>query len=146
VTVEASVPGEEYAAAMLNCRADRRARQAFVDLAIRLAPPGGVVLDFGAGPGIDAKFYASRGLQVCGYDVDPRMRDAFQRGCRDEILAGQVNSWPADYPEFLASTAVPVTGAADLVVANFAPVNLVESPRDLFRAFHALTRRKAASC
>jgi SAM-dependent methyltransferase len=139
MTAGASPTGEEYAAAMLRRRADRRARQAFVDLAIHLAPPGGVILDFGAGPGIDAKLYAARGYRVCGYDVDPQMRDAFQRCCRDEILAGQVNIWPADYAEFLTSTALPVTGAADLVAANFAPMNLVDSPRDLFRAFHALT-------
>jgi SAM-dependent methyltransferase len=133
------VSGERYVAAMMARRSDRRARQAFVDLATEIVAPGAVILDFGAGPGIDAKAFAARGYRVYGYDTDPAMRATFERVCHDEIRRGEVTLWTDDFQTFLASTALPMARAADLVVANFAPLNVVDSPRDVFRAFAALT-------
>ena len=134
-----ALSGERYIAAMTTRRSDCRARRAFLDLAMRLAAPGSVVLDFGAGPGLDARELAAASYRVCGYDIDPEMRAAFERVCRDEILGGHVTLWQEDYGAFLRATSLPSGLMADLVVANFAPINLVESPRELFRAFHALT-------
>jgi len=47
-----------YVAAITAGEADRRARKAFQDLVLRIATPGAVLFDFGAGPGLDARFYA----------------------------------------------------------------------------------------
>ena len=135
----AGVSGERYIAAMNARRSDRLTRQAFVELAMSLLAPGGLILDFGAGPGIDARAYTARGYRVCVYDTDPEMQAACERLCRDEIERGQVMLWKDDFDTFLRSTATPLATPPDLVVANFAPLNLVDSPVEVFRAFAALT-------
>jgi len=50
------VAGEEYLAAITALDSDRRARVAFQERALQVAAGGTCLLDFGAGPGIDAKF------------------------------------------------------------------------------------------
>src|SRR5215470_3820163 len=85
------VAGAEYVSA-INARAsDRRYRAAFQSVALTLAPPGAAILDFGAGPGLDARVYAEQGRRVYAYDVDARMCDYFQGYCRELISAGTVS-------------------------------------------------------
>jgi len=141
-SLPAGVSGERYIAAMSARRSDRLTRQAFVDLAMSLAAPGSLLLDFGAGPGIDARAYAARGYRVCIYDTDPDMQAACERVCRDEIGRGQVTLWKDDFDTFLRSTVTPMATPPDLVVANFAPLNLVDRPDAAFRAFARLTSPK----
>src|SRR5262249_10504722 len=130
------VAGAEYVSA-INVRAsDRRYRAAFQRLTLMLAPPGASILDFGAGPGLDARMYAEQGRRVYAYDVDARMCDYFQGYCRDLIAAGAVALTRGDYASFLASA----TPAVDLVTANFAPLNLIDDLLALFAKFHAATR------
>jgi SAM-dependent methyltransferase len=127
--------GARYVEVISALPSDRLARTAFRDLVLRIVRPGGALFDFGAGPGIDARFYAERGLRVGAYDVDPGMCDYFSIHCRELIQAGQIALHTGTYPDFLASE----TPGVDLVTSNFAPLNLVEDLHGLFLKFHALT-------
>jgi SAM-dependent methyltransferase len=124
---------------MTALESDRLARSAFQSLVLRVAPPGGLLFDFGAGPGIDARLYAERGYTVAAYDVDPRMREFFAAYCRDLIDAGRVVLEGGGYREFLARGTVRGVHGIDLVTANFAPLNLIDDLQELFAKFHELT-------
>jgi SAM-dependent methyltransferase len=131
--------GAEYVSQITARESDRRTRSAFRDLVLSMAPRGARLFDFGAGPGIDARFFAERGFTIDAYDVDPRMRDYFAIHCRDLIDSGSVTLDGSAYREFLARMSAAGGRRADLVISNFAPLNLVDDLRELFAKFHALT-------
>lgn len=131
--------GAEYVSQITAQEPDRRTRSTFRDLVLSIAPPGAALFDFGAGPGIDARFFAERGFTIDAYDVDPRMREFFVQHCRDHIDAGRITLDGSAYREFLACRTAAGTRSADLVISNFAPLNLVDDLRELFVKFHALT-------
>lgn len=131
--------GAVYFQRITALESDRRARAAYQDLVLRIAPPGAALFDFGAGPGIDARFFAERGFTVDAYDVDPRMCEFFTGYCRDFIASGRVTLGCGGYAEFLARDALPSGRRIDLVISNFAPLNQVDDLRSLFAKFHALT-------
>lgn len=131
--------GANYVEAISALPSDRDARTAFQDLVLRIARPGATLYDFGAGPGIDARFYAERGYRVGAYDVDPGMCEYFSLHCGQLIEAGRIALHRGTYPHFLATETPPDAPDVDLVTSNFAPLNLVEDLRGLFRKFHALT-------
>lgn len=133
------VTGEAYIKAITSLESDRRARCAFRTLAQRIASPGAAIYDFGAGPGLDARFYAECGFRVAAYDVDPAMRESFTVHCRDFIESGQVALDMGSYREFLAGNSIVGNGSIDVITSNFAPLNLVEELHELFARFHALT-------
>lgn len=131
--------GAEYARAIEKRESDRRARDAFQSLALSHVPPGGTIFDFGAGAGIDARFFAARGRCVRVYDNDSRMRGYLAETCRDLIDAGRIMPETGEYAEFLARSADPGVPRAHLVVANFAPLNLIDDLPALCAKLHALT-------
>ena len=131
------VTGSAYVTALTAADEDRVCRAAFLELALHLGRPGGAVLDFGCGPGIDARVYADRGWRVYAYDIDPAMCAYVRDSCARDIEAQRLRLVECSYPEFLdASSALfpPV----ELITANFAPLNLVPAPAALFRRFAAL--------
>jgi SAM-dependent methyltransferase len=132
--------GAGYVEAITGSPSDRRARAAFQDLVVRVARPGAALFDFGAGPGLDARFYAERGFTVAAYDVDPEMREYFSVHCRELIQEGQVTFDGGTYQDFLASKTVAAGRGVELVTSNFAPLNLIENLRPLFAKFHAVTQ------
>jgi SAM-dependent methyltransferase len=132
-----SLPAGEYVKRVTSLASDRLTRSAFQQLVLRIAAPGCVLFDFGAGPGIDARYFAERGFPVEAYDIDPKMREHFQVYCREFIERGQIRLDCSSYPEFLAGAAA--ARDASLVVSNFAPLSLVEDLRALFAKFHAIT-------
>ncbi len=131
--------GDEYIRQVTAHAADRRARSAFQRLALSATAPGARIYDFGAGPGIDARFYATHGRLVDAYDMDPRMRETFADHCRQEIESGRVRLHGDDDPAFIEGTASPTAVHADVVTANFAPLNLIDDPHALFERFHRIT-------
>lgn len=131
--------GAEYVRAITEHGSDRRARSAFRELVLRLAPPGGGLFDFGAGAGLDARFFAERGLTVRAYDNDPRMCEFLAQHCHDLIERGSITIETGSYPEFLARGRTPGARPVDLVTANFAPLNLIADLPALFARFHTLT-------
>jgi SAM-dependent methyltransferase len=134
-----TLAGAEYVKQITSLESDRRARAAFQDLVLRIAPPGAALFDFGAGPGIDARFFAERGFTIEAYDVDPRMCEFFAEYCRDVIASGRVSLDRGGYREFLARESSGTGKRADLVISNFAPLNLVDDLHELFAKFHSLT-------
>lgn len=135
-----AVTGAAYVEAMNRDPTDREYRRAFQNLALSLAPPNGSVFDFGSGPGIDAKHYADAGLRVQAYDSDPAMCEYFTRHCAAEIAAGSVRLDTRPYPDFLRFRSGPRDTSVDLIVANFAPLNLVTDLPPLFAKFSALLK------
>jgi SAM-dependent methyltransferase len=133
------VTGVEYVEQITAKESDRRTRTAFQTLVLRIAPPNGRLFDFGAGTGMDARFYAEHGFTVAAYDVDPNMCEFFSEYCWDFIDAGRVAFDCCGYREFLARKSEDGVGV-DLVTANFAPLNLIADVRELFAKFDALTR------
>ncbi len=131
------VTGARYVEQITALESDRLARAAFRDLVLSIASPGATVFDFGSGTGMDARFYAERGLIVTAYDVDPHMCEFFGEYCRDLIEAGRITLQQGSYHDFLASRKL---AGVDLVTSNFAPLNLVGNLQELFAKFHALTR------
>lgn len=126
------VTGAAYVAAMNRDPTDREYRRAFQDLALKLVPPRGHVFDFGSGPGLDARRYAREGQRVSAYDVNPAMCDYFAAHCAHEIAAGSVRLATGPFGDFLRK---PETADADLVVSNFAPLNLVADLPPLMAKF-----------
>jgi SAM-dependent methyltransferase len=142
--VRCSIPpgtltGAEYVRQITSLEPDRRARSAFQDLVLRIAPPGASLFDFGAGPGLDARFFAECGFTVEAYDVDPKMREFFAAYCRDLIDSGRITLDSGDYREFLSRKTATAGHRADLIISNFAPLNLVDDLHELFAKFHELT-------
>ncbi len=137
-----NVAGADYVRALTRRPADLRARAAFRQLALELAPPGARILEFGAGPGLDAHFYAERGREVVAYDVDPKMCDYFASHCAAAIADGTVTLQTGSYETFLTQPAP--ARAADLVTANFAPFNLIDDPARLFGTLARLTTEAGA--
>jgi SAM-dependent methyltransferase len=137
--VQHTPAGAEYVRHINSQESDRRTRSAFRGLVLRLASPGARLFDFGAGPGIDARFFAERGFTIDAYDVDPRMREFFAEHCRDLIDAGRVTLDGGAYRDFLTRETTENWPRADLVISNFAPLNLVDDLHELFGKFHALT-------
>lgn len=133
------VTGAQYVRQITASESDRRARAAFQNLVLRVAPPGAALFDFGAGTGMDARYYAERGFTVSAYDVDPQMREFFAMHCRDLIDAGRITLHGSGYRDFIAGGG-GVRGV-DLITSNFAPLNLIEDLPELFAKFNALTGR-----
>jgi SAM-dependent methyltransferase len=131
--------GADYFREITALDADQRTRAAFCTLVLRIVPPGARLFDFGSGPGIDARFFAERGFAVDAYDVDPRMREFFAQHCEDLIETGNVTLDDCSYRDFLTRSAAGSSRRADLVIANFAPLNLVDDLHELFAKFHTLT-------
>ena len=130
--------GAAYVRQITAQESDRRARSAFCELVLSIAPPGANLFDFGAGPGIDARFFVERGFTIDAYDVDPRMREFFIDNCRDFIASGRVTLDAGGYREFLARGGAGSGRRADMILSNFAPLNLVDDLRELFGKFHSL--------
>jgi SAM-dependent methyltransferase len=135
-----SVSGAEYVRQLTKFETDRLTRAAFHDHVLRIAPPAGALFDFGAGPGIDARFFAERGYTVDAYDVDPKMAEYFAVHCRDFIDSGRITLDCTGYRQFLERKTASAGGGADMVISNFAPLSLVADLNELFAKFHALTR------
>jgi len=136
--VKRTAAGAEYVAQISAEESDRRTRSAFRELVLRIAPAGAKLFDFGAGPGIDARFFAEHGFTVDAYDIDPRMLDFFADHCRDLIASRKVSLDRSAYREFLARELNDDERRADLAISDFAPLNLVDDLHELFRKFHTL--------
>jgi SAM-dependent methyltransferase len=131
--------GADYFKQITASEADRGVRAAFQDLVLKIAPPHAALFDFGAGPGIDARFFAERGFKIRAYDVDPKMCEFFAANCRDLIDSGRVVLERGGYREFLTGKSSDSEGPVDLIISNFAPLNQIDDLRELFARFHELT-------
>jgi SAM-dependent methyltransferase len=137
--IERTLSGLEYFTHITSVESDRRTRAAFQDLVLRVVPPGAALFDFGAGAGIDARFFAERGFTIGAYDIDPRMREFFREYCRDFLESGRIALNTSGYREFATLGPSVAERRFDLVICNFAPLNLIDDLQELFAKFAALT-------
>lgn len=135
--------GEEYFRQITSAEHDRKIRAAFQKLALRIVKPGASIFDFGCGPGIDAKFYAHQGYSVAAYDVDPGMCGFIKVHCRDELQSESIRLDESSYADFLRLDRQTRLPPAQLVTANFAPLNLASELPQLFAKFDALCAPQA---
>jgi SAM-dependent methyltransferase len=131
--------GAEYVRQITRLEEDRMARSAFQALVLRIAPPAASLFDFGAGPGLDARFFAEQGHTVEAFDVNPKACEYFASYCREFIDAGRITLQRGTYREFLDRKPADTGRRADMVISNFAPLSLVADLRELFARFHTLT-------
>ncbi|HEV8306794.1 MAG TPA: methyltransferase domain-containing protein [Methylomirabilota bacterium] len=110
-------------------------REAFHREFARRVPPGGRVLDFGCGTGVDALWLAGRGNHVVAYDGSARMIAELERRCGAVIAEGAVEVWWATLEDFVRS--VRERGPFDAAIANFAVLNAIADPRPVFEAIGA---------
>ena len=133
------VTGGDYVRALSAADDDRLCRAAFLDLALRHCAPRSTLLDFGCGPGIDARVYAEHGCRVFAFDIDPDMCAYLREACAHDSRALNIRVIECSYAAFLDSAA-RLMPRMDLITANFAPLNLVPEPAPLFRRFAALLK------
>jgi SAM-dependent methyltransferase len=133
------VTGAEYVRQITARGSDRRARAAFQQLALQLAPARATVFDFGCGAGLDACRYAAEGRAVIAYDVDRSMCQYFAMHCAQHIAQGNIRLEGGPYADFIARRRHDAPWRAALVTANFAPLNLIGDLHELFAVFHAVT-------
>ena len=115
---------------------NRVMRDAFRQRVAALVEPGGTILDFGCGTGIDAAWYAARGYQVIAYDISPAMVDVLRARCEDDIALGRIVPVVGELSDLGAT--LQRHPALDGVAANFAVLNHF---RDLERLFDRLWLR-----
>lgn len=113
--------GEQYHAFMLTSQRDRAVRDRFQKMVLDLLPAGADVLDFGAGTGIDAKFYAANGHPTFVHEPSQAMRDCMLRHCRDEIACNTI-----------IPVTQPLTRKVQAITANFAVLNHIVDHRSVF--------------
>jgi ubiquinone/menaquinone biosynthesis C-methylase UbiE len=114
--------GSVYHDLMLASARDLKVRERFQRLVCRLAPPGGTILDFGAGTGIDAKVYADRKFRVIVHEPDQENRAYLAKHCKAEFETGDITDLAPD-------------GAADVIAADFAVLNLIADHKAQFARF-----------
>ena len=122
--------GEQYHEFMLASPRDRQARGKFQGMVLDLLPARADVLDFGAGTGIDAKFYAAKGYPTFVYEPSQAMRDCMLRHCRDEIAR-----------EMVIPVTRPLTRKVRAITANFAVLNHIVDHVLLFEEFSRVIDR-----
>ncbi len=122
--------GEQYHDFMLTSQRDLEVRGRFQRMALELLPVGAEVLDFGAGTGIDAKFYAANGHLTFVYEPSQAMLDYLVRHCRDEIACNTI-----------ISVTRPLTRKVQAITANFAVLNHIVDPGSLFEEFSRVIDR-----
>ena len=121
----------EYAVLWSDTDRGRAQRQRVWRELDRLFHPGDQVLDLGCGPGDDARYLASRGVNVLGIDSSPAMvKIARERGVEAWRLAIEDLGWLE--AEFV--------GAFDGALSNFGALNCVENLAAVSSALARLIR------
>lgn len=119
--------GKSYHEFMLRSARDRKVRDRFQRLVFRFMPPDGTILDFGAGTGIDAACYAAKGYRVLVHEPQEANLSYLRERCRERIASGSITV--SDLSD---------TRNVDMIVANFAVLNLIGDHRALFAKFAGL--------
>lgn len=122
--------GERYHDFMQTSQRDLQLRDRFQRMTLELLPTEAEMLDFGAGTGIDAKFYAAHGHPTFVYEPSQAMHDYLIRYCRDEIARDSI-----------ISVTRPLTRKVQAITANFAVLNHIVDHRSLFEEFSRVIDR-----
>lgn len=106
-------------------------RLSFCERVVSVAGPGGSILDFGCGTGIDAAWYAARGHRVVAYDASPGMVEVLGRRCNGAIGSGLIT--PAAGPLDAMERALTQSGPVSAIAANFSVLNHVRELKPLLQ-------------
>jgi SAM-dependent methyltransferase len=117
---------------------NRALRDAFRARVALLAGQAGTILDFGAGTGTDAAWYAERGHRVVAYDPSAGMMAALERRCAAEIARCTIVPVLGDVDQF--ERALGAVAPVDVVAANFAVLNHVRDLGPLLATLGAALR------
>jgi len=104
-------------------------RDAFCRHVATHAGDGETIIDFGAGTGTDAAWYAARGHRVIAYDISPRMLSVLQSRCASEIERGSVAAVSGNLATLVHKLEHVDPVAA--IAANFAVLNHIADLRPL---------------
>lgn len=110
-----------YDAQVDGRESNRSVRRALRERVAAVTSPGGTVLDFGCGTGIDAEWYAARGITVVAYDISSGMVDQLRIRCAHEIAVHRIIPVVGDLDalaQSLESVPRPETVAANFAVLN----------------------------
>jgi SAM-dependent methyltransferase len=127
----------DYDARMGGASSNEWARDAFHEFVAQTLPPPARILDFGAGTGTDAIWYAQQGYSVTAYDNSPGMVQQLSAKIEKSSFKNQItlcNSFSS------AADASTVGGLLDGIISNFAVFNLVEDLPSLFNVFSRIVR------
>lgn len=116
--------GEQYHQFMLASQRDQETRGRFQKMALDLLPADADILDFGAGTGIDAKFYAAHGHTTFVYEPSQAMHDYLLGYCHDEIARNAI-----------VPVTRPLIRKVQAITANFAVLNHLVDHHALFEDF-----------
>ncbi|HLY05367.1 MAG TPA: methyltransferase domain-containing protein [Rhizomicrobium sp.] len=119
--------GKTYHEFMLASPRDQKVRARFREIVFRTMPPRGIILDFGAGTGIDAREYAEKGFRVLVHEPSQENLAYLTEHCSNEIRQGLV-----------AITDMSDVEGVEMIAANFAVLNLIGDPGALFAKFAGL--------
>jgi SAM-dependent methyltransferase len=128
----------EYDVQVDGSAVNRAFRDAFRARVALLAGANGTILDFGAGTGTDASWYAERGHRVVAYDRSAGMMAALERRCADAIARGAIVPVLGDVAQL--ERALGAFAPVDVVAANFAVLNHVRDLGPLFASLGASLR------
>ena len=123
----AALAGESYHRQITSTPDPVRVRARFQEQVVAMLAPGATVLDFGAGTGIDTRFLAERGHRLQAFEPDAAMVGYLRFHCADLITASSVS-----VVDDMASV-----DPVDMIIADFAVLNLVDDLPATLRRFHA---------
>ena len=119
--------GKAYHEFMLGSPRDQNVRERFQRLVFRVMPRHGTILDFGAGTGIDAARYAAEGFKVLVHEPSESNLAYLGEHCAQQIAKGSI-----------VITDLSDARNVEMIVANFAVLNLIGDHRALFAKFAGL--------
>jgi SAM-dependent methyltransferase len=121
--------------AQVTSPGDRWARDAFRSLVLGAVSPPALLLDFGCRTGLDAVWYAEQGYRVRAFDVSQGMVEQLRQRARTFLDDGTIEASCLPLEVFLDT--LPAHPRPDVIVSNFAVLNLVEDPRPVIDALTA---------
>jgi SAM-dependent methyltransferase len=124
--------------AFLEAPEARRHRQCFWEMVAPLLPTNARLLDFGAGTGLDAQYYASVGHRVTAYDISPGMIEVLTARCAACINDGSIRPIVGTLDDLRAAVATSVP--FDAVLCNFAVLSLIQDLHPVLRFFGTVVR------
>jgi SAM-dependent methyltransferase len=124
--------------AFLEAPEARRHRHCFWEMVAPLLPSSARLLDFGAGTGIDAQYYASVGHRVTAYDISPGMMEVLTARCAARVNDGTIQPVVGTLDDL--RRAVANSAPFDAALCNFAVLSLIRDLHPVLRFFGRVVR------
>ena len=123
---------------MLETAGNRAIRACFWRHVETLVPEPSRILDFGAGSGIDAAYFAGLGHHVTAYDLSEGMLAILHRRCAAQIAAGSIAPIAGTLEDIRSDLAA--RAPFDAIVSNFAVFSTIAEIGPVLRLFGEMVR------